>query len=237
MRISVVGDNETCKALKGNLEHAGYVLDDLFPSFTIVIEERELTEILLDIADTRFGRIAAMQIGSISPTGHITLKVKDGNQNDRKLIISVPVSSEFRSAVELGVVRALDLNKTTLTSKVATINDLKLFDAGELLQNVVKVINEHIDNSLVPILDSIVNSKTATLDATLELNNDIIVLNKEFTTLSDMITSDTPNEVLEGNLKNFIIESIESSNSLYTIKLFDELMKYYTHKRWYQFWK
>ena len=109
MRIQVIGDHPSALALAGNLRHAGYVVTDDFPTYTVTIQPTSDPHLVVDVVDCLFGRLAVWRIAELDPSGGVFVQARGGNVNDRAATIGIPADDPAAAvAVERGMVRALD---------------------------------------------------------------------------------------------------------------------------------
>lgn len=110
MRIAVIGENGTAKALRGLLSSSGqYALTDRRGQFTVVIHEQPSSTVTIDGVDSALESRIVSRVAELVPGGRVELQRGGGNQDDRTIVIITPAGSPAHSkAVELGVFRALE---------------------------------------------------------------------------------------------------------------------------------
>ena len=109
MRVSVNGSSVAVDALRGNLRHAGYVVTDEAPIYSLTINDTATPYLVVDIPDALFGRIVTHAVAELCMHGGVYVKHRQGNQDDRAVVIEIPIGrGQDVLAVERGVVRALD---------------------------------------------------------------------------------------------------------------------------------
>lgn len=136
MRINVIGDCHSAKALRGYLSESGYALSDFMPRYTFQIEENPLAvlhakEILFDSIDCDLEDRVFRRVRELTAI-HIRVQTAGGNQSDKTLRIVVPPDNEARRAVELGSFRGIE-----------ELSGRGLQDAQNWEENVDSVIREH----------------------------------------------------------------------------------------------
>lgn len=110
MRVHILGDNGTARGLRGLLQSTGrYVLGAEGALYTVKIEEALVPQVVIDGVDCVFERYVVGDIATLLPSGRVELQRGGGNQDDRCLVLRVPLYQPLVSvAVERGVFRALE---------------------------------------------------------------------------------------------------------------------------------
>jgi hypothetical protein len=107
MRICVIGENATAAAIRGNLQHAGFVVVDRFAAYTIDITEAPVDQPIVDGVDSELERHFVNLLAERTPSGRVLLQRAGGNQDDRTLVITVAPTEDERRAVEIAAIGAL----------------------------------------------------------------------------------------------------------------------------------
>jgi hypothetical protein len=104
MRIAVLGDCLSAKAVRGLLEQAGYVVVSKGQQYTLKIAESAEPSVIVDGVDCELERHVVNEIAKLID-GDIVLRRAGGVQSDVELSIIVPANDDVRIAVERGIVR------------------------------------------------------------------------------------------------------------------------------------
>ena len=109
MRVAVGGSSVAVAGLRGNLRHAGYVVTEESPVYSVTVNDTAVPYIVVDIPDAIFGRLVTHAVGELAMHGGVYVQHRGGNLDDRSVTIQIPVGRDQDVlAVERGVVRALD---------------------------------------------------------------------------------------------------------------------------------
>lgn len=221
MRISIPSlPSPASKSLQGTLESAGYQVVSDFPSYTITLHEGDLPFISVDGPDSALTRLVTHRVGELARDGGVFVKVKDGNQNDKALAITL--APDAIEAVCVGVMRALDQIQVQHRHVAAVAEPLA--NASELLGNAVDKILDKQDHDFVRIMDRL---KDVAFDMRESLKEHRSAQITDSAKVCEQIQRST------GQLMSHVITRADLSRR----GLFDDLMTYYTRKRWWQVWK
>lgn len=111
MRVVIVGENSAAQSVRTLLGKAGIRLADkqgfMGLTYTVEIIKGLGDYIELDGVPSEIEREMTESIYRITRT-HILLKRAGGNQDDRKVIVTIPWRDKNRAAIEVGIFRAIE---------------------------------------------------------------------------------------------------------------------------------
>lgn len=228
MRIHVWGSSPAAGGLASVLRAQGYHVSDQFPSYTVVIHDGPVTQIVVDTPDAIFGRLVTHQVGALAPNGGVFVQAAGGNQNDRQVVITVPEAQDASAhAVEHGVMRALDLvtGKSGVPLGARALSPVPRVPTSapspELFMNVVDVLKAHQIATIQPLVDGVtaLGAQIRGCATRADLN-----------TLSAAVSA--PLEAIHG-----AVGLVSSDLVTARAGLFADLVAYDQRKRWWQVWR
>ena len=106
MRISVPGDSDVAKVLRGCLAQAGYLVTAVNPAYTVLVEDGSGPHIVIDGINCRFKDAVQDSIAELTDT-RIEYHRAGGVQSDRAIHVVTAPGEDNADAVERGLLRAI----------------------------------------------------------------------------------------------------------------------------------
>ena len=106
MRIRVLGDCLSARALRGDLSRAGFAVTDTGARYTLHIEEGYAGEILVDSIDGQIDRAITEHLRALTTTP-IKVQTAGGIQSEFEIRMSVPPDQAEQANIEKAILRGL----------------------------------------------------------------------------------------------------------------------------------
>ncbi len=117
MRIKIIGESETARALRGLLRQAGFAVTEFLPAdavtaapiagYVVRIEDTPGQHILFDSVDCELEAAIVRHVTQLSALPVIVDRPGGEVHSDREIRIAVPRDPQQQTAVEFGVLRGL----------------------------------------------------------------------------------------------------------------------------------